>query len=512
MLGLKRGALLSLGPIAIYAFGILVGGPQSALTSFEDDASYYFVIAENLLRSGRSTFDGITITNGYHPLWFLLDLLFVGLSGLQRHTYVVALVIFCACLAVVHAALLRQLLSRLIRSSLVADVIVLFVVLRCLKLSFCGMECAIAMPLLAGCALLTLQLLTVQKNRLPELAALGFVVALTALARLDAILFGLGCFGLVLWMQPRNLATLASRSAAFVVGLVPFVLYLSWNWFSHGTFTTTSAQSKLLASGFSWNPHIFEQLSMGTHITFLYVPAAALALLASPWSPWRGPSRQVALAIFAFPICYYALFAVRSSWQIWVWYLYPLPLCLTVGLGALASALPEGIRLQWFERVPKGWLVACTVAVVSAGALQISRGRHPNAGVFNAAQKLADFSAKHPGQYAMGDRAGLTALLVDRSFLQLEGLVADSGLLALIREQRRLPEVLKMYGVDYLVETSLTEELKSGPCQEFTEPKERQSGWRSPKLRGRFCDPMLRFDDPIDGRTTLVYWVRDSGN
>jgi hypothetical protein len=511
----KRGALLSLGPIATYSGAILFGGQHSALTSFQDDASYYFVIAENLLRSGRSTFDGITTTNGYHPLWFLLNVVFVGLSGLQRQTYVTALVILCGSLAVVHAALLRYLMSLLVRSSLIADLIVLFVVLRCLKLSFCGMECAIAMPLVAGCAVLTLRLCLLRQSTPAQMAALGLLVALTALARLDAIMFGLGCAGLVLCVRPYDGRALVSRSAVFVVGLSPFLAYLSWNWVSQGAFITTSAQSKMLAPGLGWNPHLFEQLSLAAHITFLYVPVAALALLAGPWTPWRGPSRQIALLIFAFPICYYVTFAIRSSWLIWVWYLYPLPLCLAVGLAVIAGAVAGRGRVPWFDRLPKGWLVACAVPVVAAGAFRLASEPRPNKGVFNAALKIADFSVKHPGQYAMGDRAGLTALLVDRHFLQLEGLVADSGLLTLIREQRRLSEVLAIYHVDYLVETSLTTKLQSGRCQEFVEPKELQSGWRSPKLHGSFCDPLLRYDDPQDGHTTLVYSVHaeaDSGS
>lgn len=508
----KRGAWLSLGPIATYALAILAGGPQSALTSFQDDASYYFVIAQNVLRSGRSTFDGMTTTNGYHPLWFLVNLLFVGLSGLQRHTYVVALIIFCGCLAIVHAALLRRLLSLLVPWSLVADLIALFVVLRCLKLSFCGMECAVAMPLLAACALLTLRLLSLQRARHLQLMALGLLVALTALARLDAIIFGLGCAGLVLCVQPRDFRALATRAAAFGVGLAPFFAYLSWNWATQGAFVTTSAQSKLLAPGFGWNPGLFEQLSLGAHITFLYVPVAALALLASPWTPWRGPSRRIALLIFAFPIFYYASFAVRSSWLIWIWYLYPLPLCLGVALSVLASTALAGSRGQRFDRLPNGWLVACAVPLVAVWAFRLAHEPRPNEGVLNAALKIADFSRTHPGQYAMGDRAGLTALLVDRRFLQLEGLVADAGLLALIREQRRLSEVLAIYHVDYLVEALPTANLQPGRCQQFAEPKELQSGWRSPKLRDEFCDPLFRYDDPVDGHTTLVYWAHGDAN
>ncbi|HZO08996.1 MAG TPA: hypothetical protein VFC77_06430, partial [Myxococcota bacterium] len=34
-----------------------------------DDAYYYFAIARELARTGRASFDGETLTNGFHPLW-----------------------------------------------------------------------------------------------------------------------------------------------------------------------------------------------------------------------------------------------------------------------------------------------------------------------------------------------------------------------------------------------------------------------------------------------------------
>ncbi|HNN13240.1 MAG TPA: hypothetical protein PKL78_06750 [Anaerolineales bacterium] len=37
-----------------------------------DDAYYYFKVAQNISEGHGSTFDGINVTNGYHPLWMLI--------------------------------------------------------------------------------------------------------------------------------------------------------------------------------------------------------------------------------------------------------------------------------------------------------------------------------------------------------------------------------------------------------------------------------------------------------
>ncbi len=36
-----------------------------------DDAFYYFAIAKTLAATGKVSADGITLTNGFHPLWLL---------------------------------------------------------------------------------------------------------------------------------------------------------------------------------------------------------------------------------------------------------------------------------------------------------------------------------------------------------------------------------------------------------------------------------------------------------
>src|SRR5689334_1699423 len=38
-----------------------------------DDAWYYLTIGRNLANGQGSTFDGINLTNGYHPLWQLIS-------------------------------------------------------------------------------------------------------------------------------------------------------------------------------------------------------------------------------------------------------------------------------------------------------------------------------------------------------------------------------------------------------------------------------------------------------
>jgi hypothetical protein len=47
-------------------------GSVGYLGFLEDDYFYYAAIADNLVRFGKLTYDGVTLTNGFHPLWEIL--------------------------------------------------------------------------------------------------------------------------------------------------------------------------------------------------------------------------------------------------------------------------------------------------------------------------------------------------------------------------------------------------------------------------------------------------------
>jgi hypothetical protein len=475
------------------------------LAYLQDDAQYYFVIAENILRTGRSTFDGVTITTGYHPLWMLLDLALVRLGGLNWHVYVPLCVVVSGLLAAFLAIVVSALLESFCTSRTAIDVICVLVVARGAGIAFCGMESALAMPLLACCALATLRRLEAPECRPRDMLVLGLIAAATGLSRLDALPYGCAGAALVLWRHHRTLATTAVRGAAFAAGLLPFAVYLEINHVLTGQFLTTSARAKLLGAGLAWNGTIFEGLPLSQQVGFLYVPILGALLLLGPWSPVRGAPRQVAAIVLGFPLFYYGSIALRSSWQIWQWYHYPLPLAMGV---SLATAVEFACRRfawlgPWLEK-RRVLSLGAVAAIIAATSWHNWRVLY-NQGACDAAVALKSFSQTHPGRYAMGDRAGVTALMLSRSILQLEGLVADEALLESIRAERPLASTLSSYGVDYLVEAVPTPVLAKASCQEFTEPKKRQAGGSSPKMRGTFCDPLFRLDDPVDGYTTLVY-------
>jgi hypothetical protein len=255
----------------------------------------------------------------------------------------------------------------------------------------------------------------------------------------------------------------------------------------------------------AWNYAVFENINRGGQLVLAVCLLGAL-LVASRFSPLRGPSRAVALVSFGFPLFYYASLGIRSSWHIWSWYLYPIPLALGIALVALGQAANRALAARGWRappRLPQA-AVAASLLLALILSFRITRDTGNNEGTRDSARELGRFAETHPGYYAMGDRAGVTAFLVPHPFLQLEGLVADRGFLDAIRQERPLRDVLVERRVDYLVE-AVPNDLLSGRCLRVEEPKAGQAGALSPKLRGQFCDPVYRIPDKLGWVTTLVY-------
>lgn len=76
-----------------------------------DDAYYYFKVAQNISQGLGSTFDGLNPTNGYHPLWLLLN---IPLFALARYDLILPLrllVLLQAAFSAAGGVLLHRLLK-----------------------------------------------------------------------------------------------------------------------------------------------------------------------------------------------------------------------------------------------------------------------------------------------------------------------------------------------------------------------------------------------------------------
>ena len=446
---------------------------------FDDDFFYYAQVARHIAQGAGSTFDGVHLTNGYHPLWLFCLTLF---SAIDSGRLFFPLVTLAAILSLASIFILTvQCLRRLGVPPAGQYVVATLVTFWSDLLLRGGMEITLALPLI----LLLLYLwLDPHPRSLASFFQLGLLASLCILARLDSAILVALLFVATMRFDPQPAARWLKRTVAFGCGLAPFWAYLILNRIFFGSLLPISAQAKQLR--LHHTPQFEPLLSLVhpfTTVRLILVLPGVLGtiLLLTLLRQQRRDSpttNAVLWALALFPIVQVVSLCFLSDWPLWYWYFYPLVLASFAAITAwiTSNSLPPKI---W-----AGFALGITV-VIFGYTVAYHLGRPPAKNpVFLAARDIAAFAESHPGIYAMGDRAGTVGYLLPSPLIQLEGLMMDQTYLQRMRTQTSLPLMLREYGVTYYVSTNARLE---DACYVTREPS--QSGPDSPHMSGVFCRP-----------------------
>ena len=329
--------------VAILLYNISIGRPVYMIF-FPDDFYYYAKIADNIAKTGISTFDGFTVTNGYHPLWMAVLTLLAKITGGIGEGFFVAVVFLCAVLAVVAFLGMIRLGRALFSDFTFLPWIVLIVSLGQLPVIFSAMEVALALPLIYFLAARFTQYKKRSSSDLMEPALLGLLSSLLILSRLDALLLvGLGVIFWTFWSKEK-MDTKLKQLLAFCIGGILLPVYFATNLVYFGSLMTVSATAKQLGNGLFFNIRPLVQIIKGGWALSLTLPIIIVALVlyflkARKNHSLRGKTAVLSLCLF--PFLFYGLFCIRSDWKIILWYYYPLFPALFVSSALLASHIEE---------------------------------------------------------------------------------------------------------------------------------------------------------------------------
>jgi hypothetical protein len=208
--------------------------------SLLDDSFYYFTIARNAASGLGFTFDGLTPTNGFHPLWMLILLLLWPLGGIQAALGAGAL--FGACTVLLTHLLVSRASGSPWAGTAAAICTAANPALYVVWLN--GLETALA--LLA----LTLFLWYAARPAAPgggtrRALTLGLLAGLTTLSRTDYVLLVLpGLLAVVLLERGEAFSARIRRCG---IALLPFGLtvagWVAWSWAHTGTLLQTSGMA-----------------------------------------------------------------------------------------------------------------------------------------------------------------------------------------------------------------------------------------------------------------------------
>ncbi len=251
-----RALLAVAGVVTVVWLAVIIVWRDAPFALTFDDAFYYFGIARNVAAGHGSTFDGINLTNGYHPLWMLLavPVFGLGLDGTDAARVLLGLQVCCygAALALVAmvgtqsighwprvAAARPRDASRAARSCTVM-VAVAFAVLAAnpymVRIFVNGLESGVLVvldaALLAAAASCRGRFVT--RGSTGERLAIAVLLALIVLARTDSVLL-VGALGLWSLAEARPLGRRAIRPLLelFAIPALVTVVYVGSNqlWF-----------------------------------------------------------------------------------------------------------------------------------------------------------------------------------------------------------------------------------------------------------------------------------------
>lgn len=470
--------------------------PALLLGSYQDDFFYYLQVAKYIATTGRSTFNGLYLTNGYHPLWMgVLVCLYRVFHGTA---FFVALQAVSLIAALATYMLLLRLLRLLLPSGL-ARAGAFALGMEALLLIRYGMEVTATLPLA------TLLVYLLLRDGLPasfrRAAALGVLASLVMLSRLDAgLLVALLCVAMLL-PQLRHGVPVVSI-AGFLCGVLPLLLlYFAVNLHVFHLLTPVSGLAKQMKSAHDVSPEAWRSLLPNDRMRrIVLLPEVLLvavgmltALLTLRSGRFNsGSKRWVLGALLVFPALHVLLLSVLSDWTVWPWYFYSVTLAALAGFVLLGRQLPPRFTLS----------VTCTYAAVLVGYAGAYAWRGPSSvTVYQSSLELARYMDAHPGVYLMGDQAGTAGYLSHQPIIQTEGLVMDKHFLQLMRAATPLPDVVQLYHAAFYTKIGGTYD---SDCLHVAEPA--NAGPESPRMRGKVCQaPLAVFYRGADGMPIRVF-------
>jgi hypothetical protein len=496
---------IGLSRLAAYAASALVAAPffyhlahgsNAYLGLLEDDYYYYAIIADKLLKVGKLTYDGTTITNGFHPLWFAVIAVLRALCGRFGPVFYIALTLVACVSMIVTYELSRRFASVLGASPRQSAIVAAVYAFSTAQLLIDGMECVVAVPL-------TLWLLVELASDGPvtprRAAKLGFISSLAILGRLDiAIIVPFFIVGYLLLVRPQAGAG-ARALVAFCAGGVLVPLYAVANAVFLGSPFPVSALAKRLVTTRGVSLAYAHGVAFGT----VYGSTVAIVLplgLVALWLLVRTDARERPPARFAggLAIVYvFVFFGINalSGWIYFGWYAFPFVPATIAAMVFICGRWTPPVRTR-LQVVTAALLVA--LAPVLAVRYYIEHGPRwsiGDNGLVAMSYELAERMRGREGLFAMGAIAGVATYVLDKPVLQAEGLVADRRLVEHIQREDSLGDVLREYHVDYLVVSlaAVRPERRDG-CYLVTQPNAEWAGKRTAKMRGEICaEPIAHF-------------------
>ncbi len=461
--------LLTLGALGLRLSIAWQPIPQLLQRNLPDDAFYYFVIAYQAHKGYGLSFDGLTLTNGFHPLWLILLIpLFahypIG-SDLPIHLALTLGAIFDALTVLLLYYITRE-ITAYTPAGTAAALLYAINILPLLQ-STNGLETALGGFLAAVVWWKTLSL-----SRAPTVSnsiQWGILVGFMGLARTDLIVLA-ATLGGYLFLSLRTKRKLRLLLLSSLVSLSVMLPWLIWNLITFGTIVQSSAiaipfaayQRYQLSHGNSWLNWLHASVMEMLHAVgwlrgdFLGGPPFVSALW---WLAigagllWAKVNRQRTMpwlkdwlpVVIASGLLIFVHTFIR--WYPRPWYFLLSAQALSVGVGGILSATQEA-KPHWQKSRALIFMALLFLSLMSGyGVWRV--GLYPWQ---EQMRETAFWISSHlPNEARIGSfNAGLYGYYSRHTVVNLDGVVNPKALEAI--QHRRLLAYMVEEDISYLVD------------------------------------------------------------
>lgn len=371
---------------------LLASPPETIVRSVSDDAFYYLGVARHVVEGRGPTYDTITWTTGFHPLWMALLAGGIVSTGGGIHGPVVWTLGIGTFLYLITALPLGGAACTLWgeRAGWLASALWLSNP-HAVLLVATGMEGSLYAALLAGCLWAAARTAR-QPERLPWGCTIGLaiLVGLTVTSRTDALLLLPLTAAWLLFFFSAPLRSRLARTAVFcLVAVLPFLVWLVWAHDWTGSWIQGSADTKTI-----WRQTLNADrgvLAATLSIFGTWVVKSVLKVPALKWvlpyvgrlesavaTPRTGSVMLRGLWLFLLLIgSAYAIFLPK----LWTWYYVPALVTLTLFAGAGLDLWLRTREARRGRAAARGLfaLAVLLIGVESVGYLTVKSSRGRNA-------------------------------------------------------------------------------------------------------------------------------------
>ena len=402
---------------------------------FTDDFYYYLTTSRNFIELNRITFDQVSLTNGFQPLWFFIItfLNFFISNDIWLNSVIINFIFLLSFLTYLNFQFFFKKNNYNNEDSNFISISICFL---SLFFSKNGMEISLAIYLFS-------QSLKYFNKNLFIFCIFGI---LTFLARIEFAIFYFVILSYELILNKKILKINYIKKILIFPCFI--ILYLLINYAFFQSYFPESGIAKSLTKQLKFNLETFsflksQALGMKFISLMFYLNLIGLLFLFSN-----------KIKIFTkFSLITNLLFflsnSLRSAWPLWTWHFF----FLSISTPLIINDFTKIIKINFFKYKT---IMVSLFFVFAYSILLFKNYGANNDHILNLAIKISDHykSTKHK-KFAMGDMAGKTSYLLNKKLFQLEGLVGGHKIIKHISNEKSLCSIFSEMDVDIYLSSKI---------------------------------------------------------